>query len=37
MERHVAENMKNANPFASMGLDEAAMEQINSRNKGYED
>ena len=33
MERVVAENMKNANPFAAMGLDEEMIEQINSRKK----
>jgi hypothetical protein len=32
-ERYAEEQMKNANPFASMGLDEKTMEQVNERSK----
>lgn len=32
-ERYIAEQAKNANPFAQMGITEEVMEQVNSRNR----
>ena len=33
MDEHVAQNMKNANPFAQMGITEDVMKEINNKNR----